>query len=355
MKLDFPENYLCRYSTEIQAVHFGASHKQATLHDVVVQVGNVAEAIPMCTISSSSQQDPPVIWQYLEPVFGFLKENYPKVKNIHFFSDGPSTQYRQKKKFYLLNTRLFDLGFSFASWNFFEAGHGKGSPDGVGGSVKRTADRILASGVNIPDASTLFKVLSATDSRVKLFFTDSEVVDRQASTLPLRIPAVPGTMDIHQVFTSDKGVLYYRDVSCFCRLPDTVHCDCYNVKSFRFPNKDNSSIDVETAMDDTTQTQSNADPVLSPMDVSDPNIIGKWWVVTYHGHFYLGIITDADEEDVEVKCMSAVGANRFFWPMMEDAIWCRHDAVICRISEPQKIGSRHVQIDKTVWSLLHAN
>lgn len=28
----FSENYNCKYSTEVQAVHFGASHQQATLH-----------------------------------------------------------------------------------------------------------------------------------------------------------------------------------------------------------------------------------------------------------------------------------------------------------------------------------
>ncbi|KAI4812032.1 hypothetical protein KUCAC02_014888 [Chaenocephalus aceratus] len=37
--IDFSENYGCKYSSEVQAVHFGASHQQATLHTGVYYVG----------------------------------------------------------------------------------------------------------------------------------------------------------------------------------------------------------------------------------------------------------------------------------------------------------------------------
>ena len=30
--IDFSENYYCKYSAEIQSVHFGASKKQISLH-----------------------------------------------------------------------------------------------------------------------------------------------------------------------------------------------------------------------------------------------------------------------------------------------------------------------------------
>ncbi len=37
--IDFSENYTCKYSSEIQAVHFGSSHQQATLHTGVLYIG----------------------------------------------------------------------------------------------------------------------------------------------------------------------------------------------------------------------------------------------------------------------------------------------------------------------------
>ena len=44
-----------------------------------------------------------------------------------------------------------------AAWNYFEAGHGKGPCDGVGGTVKRLADdAIKQNKVVIQDASDFF-------------------------------------------------------------------------------------------------------------------------------------------------------------------------------------------------------
>lgn len=49
-------------------------------------------------------------------------------------------------------TKLFDYGFERMTWSFFEAGHGKGPADGVGGFLKITADIIVAKGQDIADA-----------------------------------------------------------------------------------------------------------------------------------------------------------------------------------------------------------
>lgn len=38
----------------------------------------------------------------------------------------------------------YEYDFKGITWNFFEASHGKGAPDGVGGALKKLADRIVA-------------------------------------------------------------------------------------------------------------------------------------------------------------------------------------------------------------------
>lgn len=43
---------------------------------------------------------------------------------------------QQKGNFYLLLKEPFNKGFKGISWNFFEASHGIGAPDGVGGPLK---------------------------------------------------------------------------------------------------------------------------------------------------------------------------------------------------------------------------
>lgn len=77
-----------------------------------------------------------------------LKHNYDKnltIRKLHILSDGPSTQYKNKTKFYLFSQHLVhDLGLKCATWNFSESGHGKGAADGIGAVVKRIADAMVA-------------------------------------------------------------------------------------------------------------------------------------------------------------------------------------------------------------------
>ncbi|KAG5877761.1 hypothetical protein JTB14_033588 [Gonioctena quinquepunctata] len=45
------------------------------------------------------------------------------------------------------------------SWNFHEAGHGKGAPDGIGATSKRTADQVIASGGDITNLTEFASVI----------------------------------------------------------------------------------------------------------------------------------------------------------------------------------------------------
>ena len=59
----------------------------------------------------------------------------------------------------------YKYGFKEITWNFFEASHGKGAPDGVGGALKRSADQIVAHGGDIPDAQSLYNKLKSLDTK----------------------------------------------------------------------------------------------------------------------------------------------------------------------------------------------
>jgi len=76
-------------------------------------------------LSDSRLHDPVAIWVYLEPVFEMIKTNYSSVRIIHFFSDGPTTQYRQKKNLFFFSTVIFQLGFHVGTWNFLRLPMGR--------------------------------------------------------------------------------------------------------------------------------------------------------------------------------------------------------------------------------------
>ena len=152
--VDFSENYSCRYFSEVQACNFGASNCQATLHTGILYTAD--GHVSFVTISSCLRHDAAAVWAYLRPVLQQLRETHPLVTMLHFFSDGPTTQYRNKDNFYFLSTETHALGFDAATWNFFESGHGKGAPDAIGGALKRKADCMLNAGYDSQDAKKLY-------------------------------------------------------------------------------------------------------------------------------------------------------------------------------------------------------
>jgi hypothetical protein len=68
-----------------------------------------------------------------------LKEEFPELEYVHYLTDSPSSQYRNKTIFQILCEHETDFGIK-ARWNYLETGHGKGPCDGLGASVKRMAD-----------------------------------------------------------------------------------------------------------------------------------------------------------------------------------------------------------------------
>lgn len=174
--VDFSENYLCKYANEVQSVHFGGSHQQATLHTGVLYTA-AQNPIAFCSISPSRRHDPPAIWAHLDQVLDMVQSKFPQVTRLHFFSDGPATQYRQKGNFLLLSTEPFKRGF--------EANHSKGAPDGVGGTLKRSADRLVCLGEDIPDAEALFNKLKLQESVVELFFVSENSVEEKVKEMLL--------------------------------------------------------------------------------------------------------------------------------------------------------------------------
>lgn len=227
---DFSENYTCKLSEEIQSAHFGASKNQFSLHTGVIYLKGSGQT-SFCTISPSICHDPGAIWAHLTPIIAFAKEKCLTARVIHFFSDGPSTQYRQKKNFYLFNKFICESVFDYGTWSFFEAAHGKGPADGVGGAIKRRLDKLVAYKHDIPSAETAYTLLTSQETEVKIFYIPIEDITKIQNTILDDLIPLPGTVKVHQVIVHncDESILY-RDVSCFCDFNNRGLCKCYYLK-----------------------------------------------------------------------------------------------------------------------------
>ena len=270
----------------------------------------------------------------------YVQTTHPAVSVVHFFSDGPCTQYRQKGNFFFLFSTELDKRGLRGTWNFFESSHDKRAPDGVGAALKRSADNLISHGRDITSAYVLFKALSDTDTSIKLYFIEDEAVEQALQRMPSTIPPVPGTMRIHQVITLARGERTLRDVSCMCSTYGKLECECWNTKHFSFVRKVPATVSQEHKL----------------INWEDPEVIGECCVLTYDKTLYPGIILATDENNVQVKCMHHAGItkNSFFWPPLENVLWYPFD-VLELIPPPQPVtgrDSRHMQIQKKVWDRL---
>ncbi|KAF6200319.1 hypothetical protein GE061_006622 [Apolygus lucorum] len=97
-----------------------------------------------------------------------------------------------------------------------EAGHGKGAPDGIGGTVKRTADKLVAQGNDILNVESFIEALSKKLENVVLFQVESSSIQDSIKSLPQNVSSFKGSMKVHQVvWRREVKHLEMKMLSCF--------------------------------------------------------------------------------------------------------------------------------------------
>lgn len=269
IQIDWSENYECKLPEEVQGMHFGASKKQLSLHTGVFYIGGKHKTF--CTVSDNLHHGPGGIWAHLEPILSDIKRNNPKINSVEFFSDGPTSQYRQKYNFFMFVSETYRLGFEKAEWNFFEAGHGKGVPDAVGGSIKRKADQKVKYGASIVSAKSFIDTVK--DSETKLLeIQDHEIECTRNKLKTVNPKPLPGTLKLHQIKSFNPGSLCFRDLSCVCNAPN--ECQGHKLKYHTFSSvctekPSNDSKLEKPKVQKTDDSKSEHQGITERMDCSD--------------------------------------------------------------------------------------
>lgn len=135
--LDFSENYKMIVQDEIQEFHW--TQQAITMHPVIIYIntGERVENINMCFFTSDLNHDITMVKNFQYKVMVHLKENFPSIDTVEFFSDGCAGQYKNPENFAHLLTykKKYNLN---VKWNFFCTSHGKSPCDGLAGAMKRT-------------------------------------------------------------------------------------------------------------------------------------------------------------------------------------------------------------------------
>lgn len=217
--VDFSENYSLKFSEEVQSMHFGASRQQVSIHTAVIYTHNFSTGsispTSFCTVSKCLRHDVPAIWAHLDPLIEEVQKLNSFVDTIHFLSDSPSSQYRNKSMFYVISQLESNHELIKITWNYSEAGHGKGPPDGVGATVKRTADRIVNFGSDVGSFEQFYNLIGTLENIIVKEVKEKDILTKE-KLIPPNLKPFKGTFSVYQVLW-DKFVprTIFRSMSCF--------------------------------------------------------------------------------------------------------------------------------------------
>ena len=141
LQVDFSENAMIVAQKEVQSAHW--HHPEATLFTAHAWINN-DNNFSMVIISDDLNHTKYCILVYMQCIFRSLRAKFPSIQAINIFSDGPSSQLKQRFLFSNLHHWEQDHVITIR-WNFFATSHGKGVVDGIGGTVKRTVWRHIRS------------------------------------------------------------------------------------------------------------------------------------------------------------------------------------------------------------------
>lgn len=260
-----------------------------------------------------------IIWSLVPEI----TESFPDVRCLHYFTDSPTSQYRNKSMFYIVSHHQKLFGLS-AHWDFFEAGHGKGPCDGLAGTSKHQAAEAVKQGkCNIQDAADFFAWATKYQKSITyIFYTKEDYKSAAAYLATIKLKFIQGTMKIHGVrsINDDPGFVFCCDTSCNCKscLAGDM-CDGWR----------------RADVSETHKSQ----PVYKQ---------GSHVAAVYEEHWYIGKILEADDTDDSEECVSYLisfmksGDTKsrisFIWPSKEDVIWVFENAILCEFSEPSPLG-----------------
>ncbi|XP_063953700.1 uncharacterized protein LOC135153666 [Lytechinus pictus] len=341
--MDFSENYVCAAEEEVQSAYW--SQESVTIHPIVVYYrdvdGNLVHR-SLVAISDERAHNTSTILAIITKVIPQLREMVPTLSKVFYWTDSPSSQYRNKTMFAVVGEHRALYGID-AQWDYFEAGHGKGACDGIGGTVKRLADEaVKRRAAVIMNAHDFFAWASQerhdnpSNYKITYFFITKKDCSDCAEIIAQKwscLKSVKGTMDIHSVIgmgSEDLHVLL-RNTSCFCEkcvVKDgeyDVNLMCSGWRREHLSRRGARSSECERAP---TTSKRKVKPVQIQFDTDD------WVAAMYAEKWYIGKVLQTDKNDVHIDFMksSEKFPDLFKWPSVSDKIWVSRDKMLCHIT-----------------------
>ena len=216
VQMDYAENWCCSFMFEIQSAFYGKD--QITLHPMVIytrQAGtDVLKNTNFVGVSEVTNHSFPTTLTFITKLMVEIRRLIPNLQHLHVVTDSPTSQYRNRYSCDMLRKAAEMFG-SRITWNWLEAGHGKGPCDGIGGSLKGMADRVVKSSGSIQTADEFVDQLQPQSEKIHMLrVTKAEVDEYDSLVNSWESPEVKNISFAHQA-TVFEDQLSTRLTSCY--------------------------------------------------------------------------------------------------------------------------------------------
>jgi hypothetical protein len=298
-QMDYSENHCCTFQDEPAQAFF--DRRQVTIHPMVIHYNDTEGTLQhksFVGISPEKGHTAATTFAFLRKLVPKVKELLPQLTSIQYITDSPVSQYRNKKivKIIAQHVEYFD-GIN-CTWDYLESGHGKGPCDGVGGSLKRSADTAVKAGEIISNAEEFYNWASANSKTISCIYVtsgDVSVADRMLKNAK----PIKGLSICHTV-RPYNGHLYIRDMSCYKQCCQEIPtCPGWKKTDLKV-----SQVQVEQEVTQDNEVETVIYEVGSIVDA------------TYKRKVYRGQIVQYDDEnkDYNIKFMKKNHAGQYIWP-----------------------------------------
>lgn len=196
LQVDFAENYRLMCQNEVQSAHF--SYQQSTIFTCVAWLAGDTKSFAI--ISDKLTHNKYDVYCFITTLVQQIKNQYGHFQNIFIFSDGSSSQFKNKFIGRSLPNFLVEFGCKYIEWNFFATSHGKGAVDGVGAVIKRKVWQITkAKNIILHDALALFECARDHINGIHLTFISADEIERLSPPLTKKWKEVPSISGMHKL------------------------------------------------------------------------------------------------------------------------------------------------------------
>ncbi|XP_063953816.1 uncharacterized protein LOC135153700 [Lytechinus pictus] len=392
VQMDFAENFVCQSAQEIQSAYWNST--STTLHPTVTYYRDEDGKLQhksIVFVSDLGDHNSKAVMAILNKLVPILKTHIPDLRKIHYWTDSPSSQYRNRFIFSTL-CQHNDLFGVKASWDYFECGHGKSVCDGIGGTAKRQASDAVKQGkAVIQDATDFFAWASSHEKEITYVMYSKVDYDRATEQLSSTdCQPIPGTMKIHSVHPTSQTKMLVRHTSCYCEncVKGQDRCDGWMIRTLKPKRAKPSDAEVVKAVVKAVETVEavktveaaetveavktveatesveavktvEAAQTVEAVEVNHTPVlpaVDEYVAAVYSGQWYLGKVLEVDLEDRDAKItfMTRVTSKKvstlmtFKWPDPADKIWIPFDDILTTTAQPTGLGKSERKFELTI-------